>query len=465
MSTNNINITITEKQLLHALYDNLKLLDTLSIDEFITDVANEFYGVFIKLYDLKLEVIPEHILKYKSEFIKIETLTAIIDTKYQLDSIDQYVKEIKEYSLYKNLEEKVLKDTLYELGKKNTTNRLEILTNCYQQFGNTLQKLKSDNNEEKEYLTFENLISDHKEVITERSKIIKQTTGCPNFDLLLPQIVPGLVIIAGYSGSCKSTLLMYLERQRVIKRLNCIAINTEMAKTAYNDSLFPSFLKVNYYDMLGINKKEDIDYDYILSRMNEIENKYSGKSNYLYLNKYDASIDDLEKFAIFAREFMNLDKSKTLFCFIDLLSMIKDFNLSKSGFNKADSIELGVNRLNEFCLKNNVLTIGTLQLKRKDDTKRIERLDQIENYRCNASDIKSSGSWEERARIVMSVFNPWSIVHRNPTSQVIRDSIDPIIDVDINKDNYFSQSGKRIQYLYQENYKTFIPYYNNEENK
>jgi hypothetical protein len=451
-------IIITERQLLHIFIDHPDYIDQ-DIIVFITDIANDFYTIFHNLITEKFELLPEHIFKNKTENIDIEHYNSILNTEYQIDKYKDYVKEINDYNLLNTLETKILKETLYEL-KKSGNDNLDTLKKCYNEFGSILDQLENKKEEEeKEYLTFYDLVEEHKEVITERSQQIRQTSGCPTFDELLPQVIPGLIVLAGYSGSCKSTFSHYLQKQRIIKRLPTIAINTELSKIGYNDGMLPSFLKVDYYDLLGINKEDkDIDYDLILSRFTEIENRYKGKNNFLYLNKYSASINDLESFVQYSRETMKLNKNRTLFCFIDLLSMLAEFNKGESGFNKADTIEKNVNRINEFCLNNNVLCLGTLQLKRKDEKKKIERLEDIEKYKPNASDIKSSGAWEERARMVLSIHNPWSIIHRNPCNQIIRDTIDPIVYITINKDNYFQQTAKEARYLYQENYKTFVPY-------
>jgi len=456
LSNNNIEITITEKQILHLFYDNPALMDSIEV-EFITSIAKEFHIVFGVLNDKKLSFIPEHVLKYKIEHINADALEAVLEIDYQQDKLDEYVKELNDYKLYSQLEEKIIKETLYELRKKGG-DKLETLQKCYSEFGQILDKLETKDDEDKEYLNFSELIVEHKEIIKDRSQSIKQTTGCYHFDNLIPSVIPGLMVLAGFSGSCKSTFISYLERQRIIKRLPTIAINTELSKIGYTDSMLPSFLKVDYFDLLGINN-EDVDYSKILEKMDELEEKYRNKTNYLYLNKYSASVKDIEKFALFARESMQLDKKRTLFCFVDLLSMVEEFNDSKTGFNKADNIEDALNRVNELSLENNILTVGTLQLKRKTENKKIERLEDIEKWRPNISDIKSSGAYEERSRFVATIHNPWSIVHRNPTNQVIKDTVDPILDIDLSKDTYFMGAGKRIQYLYQNEYKTLVPYF------
>ena len=449
-----IKISITEKQILHYIIDTPSLLETLSI-EFVTDIANSYFNLLLELYKNKLSFIPEHIFKVKNNDITTETYDAILETNYQSDKLEEYISEINEYKLYKKLESKVLKESLFELGKSDSD--IEKLKSYYNQFGDILKNIEKKD-DKKEYLTFHDLIEEHELIVEDRSKKIHQTTGCPNFDKILPTIIPGIILIVGYSGSAKSTLLHYFQRQRIIKRLPTISVNTELSKIGFNDGILPSFLKVNYYDLLGIDNEDNIDYSDILNRMKILKNKYTNKNNYLYFNDYSCTVKKLEKMIIHSREYMNMDKRTTLFCFVDLFSMLEEFNKSESGYNKSDVINKYVDYVNEIALTHNVLVIGTVQLKRPEEKSMIVRLDDLDKFKPNVSSIKSSGSWEERARMILTIHNPWAIAHRNNCKPIIRDMIDPIVYLTVGKDSYFQNTGKEIQYLYQAEYKTFIPY-------
>jgi len=451
MSTN-LEISLTEKQILHAWLDNPDLVSEDNI--FITEIGNELQFILLALKDNSLSFIPEHILKNTIEFIDERALQAVIDTQYQNDKIDFYIKELQENAKLIEIENKV--NVLSSDLLKKGTNKIKKVEDFHNEVGYILDSLETQN---KKPYTFFQALSEHEPVLEQRAHLLSQHSGCYMFDRLMPHIVPGLAVIGGYSGSMKTTFVSYLAKQRIQKRLPSIYVNTELSFNGLMDSMIASMIKEPYYDILGISDDRDmIDYNSIMGKYDSLMYKYVEHNMFRLWPKSSCSIEELKKFVIDSRKAMNLNSKTTLFAFVDLMSMLEEFNGSEGGKNKADIIEKGVNVINDIGLSTNTLIIGTVQLKRTDPVKKIERMEDIEKFRPTLASLKSSGAWEERSRFVMLLHNPFHIVSKTPCSPIIRDMVDPVLEVTMMKDTYIGNTGETIKYYFDAPIKSLTPY-------
>jgi hypothetical protein len=448
-----LTLSINEKQILHAILDKPELLP--ETDIFVTNIGKSFYEVLCDLKAQGMTFISEHILRYSNKNVTQNNLQSVYDTKYQVDFFDTYKKDLFEYFVYSSIEESIIKEMSQEVIKKGGRD-ISVLKKLYDDFGDALYLLE---NKGKDYFTFFDMLEEHEDFMNLRSQATKQTSGCFKFDEVLTNIVPGLCVIGGYSGSAKSTSVAYLISQRIIKRLPTIAVNTELSFDGLLDNILPVMIEIPYTDILGIAPEDQqIDYGMIQEKYQALMLKYYEKNNFLMYPKYACSLETLEIFIREARKRMNLSENMVLFCFIDLLSMMTDFNESGSGSTKADGIENGLNKLNEILLSNNVLCIGTVQLKRYSASSIIKQDEDVEKFRPSLDMLKSSGSWEERSRWVLGIHNPYHIVNKNPCHPIYRKMVTPIVELDILKDTYYGKTGKRIKYRFDFEYKKFQPY-------
>ena len=453
--SNKIEIALSEKQILHSWVDNPTLIS--EDDIFITDVAKEFQYILLSLQDKGLNFIPEHILKESVEFVNEKTITSILETSYQADKTETYKKDLFVNTQILSLEDKVLKELAIEISKKGHKD-FEAIKTLYEDFGNILDSIDT---KKEEPLTFYDALALHEPVLEQRSHAVSKTTGCYMLDKIMPNIVPGIAIIGGFSGSMKTTYCNYLTKQRIVKRLPTVGINTELAFNGYMDNTISSMIKEPYYDILGIspdNNNSMIDYTSIMGKYEGLKKRYKNRNNFYLFPRNSCSIKEVKPFLVSSRKKMKLKDDETLFCFVDLLSMLDEFGNNESGNNKADIIEKGVNTLNNIGLSTNTLIIGTIQMKRVEPVKRIEREEDIEKFRPTLAGLKSSGSWEERARWVMVLHNPYHIVHKTPCNPIIQDTIDPILELTILKDTYTGKTGDTIKYYFNSTYKSLLPY-------
>lgn len=455
MAVESLELNIIEKQILHLYLDNPEYLDKGEIVEFITDYGNEFYGILLELSSENFEFISEHILTHAKEYVNINILKAVLDTEYQLEKFEYYIEELSKFNLYENLNSK-LKETQREVLKKGDKN-LDKIFELHREAGNLIAEI--DNGKGFEYKTFEVMLEEHKESLKDNIQNKKQSSGCYLFDSLITDSIPGICMLAGYSGSAKSTTSLYLAITRLIKRLPTVLINTELSFKGMMNNMLSSLIDVPYFDLIGGQETSTTDFNTIVDRYENLQKRHKDKKTFIVYPKNFLSLKDYRKFIIDSRKKMELKDDETLFSIIDLLPMIKEFNVPKKGMNKAESIEVCMDEINEIVLEHNVFNLSTIQLNNERNRRiEIEREEDIEKFRPTLEAIRGSGAFEMRARWVISIFNRHHIVHKNPCSPIIRDLTSKTISLTMLKDNYFGKIGKEIQYLFDHEYKRFVPY-------
>lgn len=312
-------------------------------------------------------------------------------------------------------------------------------------------------------LTFSQMVKNHTNVIKKRASDKRITCGDNLLDSVIPNPQAGIVSIVGYSGSMKSTYVHHLCQLRIIKKLPTVLFNTELSDEGIMDSITPIMIKENISDIMGMyNDDEHIDYETILDKYKQLEMKYKDMNNFLYYPKHHVSIEEFKEFCKYARKKFNLKKDDLLFAFVDIMTMIEEFN---KGTNRTDAIKLGMDALNEFVLEENIILFGTAQLNRPK-TVHIKSEEDIDKFRMSASDIKDSAEIENRSRLLLGIFNRKNIVDKNPCDPIIKELTEPILDLTVLKNTYTNTLGERIYYLISSEYKSLIPYPNYvEDNK
>lgn len=348
---------------------------------------------------------------------------------------------------------------------------LQSVVNVYSHTDNTIEDYIALENRISEILnscidvdegkTFSTLINEYKDTIKRRSEGKKITTGDYLLDKLIPNPQAGIVTIVGYSGSMKSTFVHHLCRLRIAKRLHTVLFNTELSQDGIMDSITPIMIKESIDDVMGINNEDDhIDYQTIISKYDDLELKYKNMDRFLMYPSNHVSLSQFKEFCINARKKFNMKKDDLLFAFVDIMTMIEEFN---KGTNRTDAIKLGMDSLNEFALEYNILIIGTSQLKRPN-TVHIKKEEDIDKFRMSASDIKDSAEIENRSRLLLGIFNRKNIVDKNPCDPIIKELTEPILDLTVLKNTYTNTLGERIYYYIDSQYKSLIPYPDFEEN-
>ncbi len=360
---------------------------------------------------------------------------------------------MRRFSLYESLRKANFELNKELIKKDKNLDRIEDL-------GGKINSLLQSIREGKAYdsQNFYEALIEHEGVLKERALGKEPHIGCDHFQKLIEQVLPGICTIVAQSGSGKTTILTYLAMQRLIKRLPTIIFNSELSKSALLDNYLSPMMGVPYYDLVHLGQDGvGLDSDVVSDRLEILKKRFIDRDNFLFYPKTSFSNKDIEVFARNARKRMRLPDNQILVALVDLMSMTSDFTSTRGG-NKANIIEDGIDVLNEVCLSNNLLLIGSIQVVRQANKNiRIEREEDLDQFIPTLEGIKNSGAYQERSRYVIGVYSPYNIVRSHPSNEVLKNLIPPISELHILK-NTFGIIGKKIEYLFDPNQKLMVPF-------
>ena len=82
----------------------------------------------------------------------------------------------------------------------------------------------------------------------------------------------------------------------------------------------------------------------------------------------------------------------------------------------------------------------------------------MNQFRLSTEVIKESGSLEERSRAILSLHNPKYLANKNPCSQIVRDLVDPIIELTVLKNSWQENLGQTVYYYIDSEHKDLVDY-------
>jgi hypothetical protein len=142
-----------------------------------------------------------------------------------------------------------------------------------------------------------------------------------------------------------------------------------------------------------------------------------------------------------------------------LLTQLQDIHKSNIGMNKADVIEVMVNNLNTLGLQTNTFFLSIVQPNLKNGGKhKVDTLDDLEKFRPTKEIIKSSGAFEERARLIFGVHYPLQQAKTYMYNNPVIEALDPTIELQLLKSNIDGQTGDIVKYFNQGSMKRILPF-------
>ena len=247
MNENNTKIAVLEKQILHCLFDHTELLDEKEIDCFISSQAQEFYFDLLHLKNEGKKIIAENIVTLDNQFLTSEMVIAVQSTDYDVKEFDFYVSKLETKALIHEFKS----DTLSDLSENvSDFEKLEKIKE-------RINELEQKRSNKSDYMTFHDLLEEYKVELDKRASGIKTTTGDYCLDTLIPNLQAGLGFIVGMSGSMKSTYIIKLLRNRITKRLPTCAVNTELTRATYVDTMISTMIDENYTDLTESDENTD----------------------------------------------------------------------------------------------------------------------------------------------------------------------------------------------------------------
>lgn len=267
--------------------------------------------------------------------------------------------------------------------------------------------------------------------------------GDMHLDKVLPRKAsPGqTIIVAGSTGSGKSTFALGLVNGFINLNIPSVYISLEMDAIASYDRIFAQRVEIPVNDMYSSG-----DELLPIIKAFEIERKEFDKSkNFYFVEEPNLSIAHIHSII---KEFKQRTNNDYAIVIIDLLTMIKEFQETNNGLNLANAIESGMNKINAIAKEENVCILGIVQFNREADSMKINSLDELEMLRPQINHIKNAHAIAERARVVVSAFRKKYYAVRLLSHIPEVDDLEDIMECQVLK-NSQGQVGQIFKYLFE----------------
>lgn len=420
-----------EKRVFGHFVHNKSLLSLCDSDDFVTELAQNIL--------MELQKYSEHewdtdriyywlAANPKSE-IHRSAVEEIFGITEPVGDFDFMMESIRKEAIKRRMRDVIVDEVSKELESKD-----EINTKLIEKAISTLSTgiAKIDNGGDYEIHRTPDLVEDYQAILQQR-KIDKGfwSTGCNHLDSMLTEGFAPQKITSLYapSGIGKSSYALYLVNRQINLRIPSIYITLEMDKASTMDRLLSMRSKI---PLRLFYKRNNEDY---LENVRMIEMALEKEKTSLVKNPFFRLVDtpglslkDIELIVEQVKKEMNVNY---LICTIDLLSMVKDFNLGDG--STADKYEHAMNTLHEIARRTNCHFVGVFQAKRNAIP--VTKEEDIEKLRPKIENIKNSGAIEERSRIIISLFRKKFYLSRYFPQSPNLESTQDLMEVKIDKQN------------------------------
>jgi replicative DNA helicase len=208
-------------------------------------------------------------------------------------------------------------------------------------------------------------------------------------------------IICSSTGQGKTTLVTNLLDGFIRQSVPCIMVSSEMSLTAMMDRYLAMKMEVPFKSIVNAQGEE---FDDLRDQMESYRDVFQDATTFRFTANPNPSLHDLEKIV---KKFQQETGKTYCVLFIDLLSMVREFNQSQEGANFAQQTEVAMNKLNAMAKLLGIHYIGTVQLNRNVEADRCKTwADVLEKTKPFRSGIKNSGAYLERARATIALWRP-----------------------------------------------------------
>lgn len=241
-------------------------------------------------------------------------------------------------------------------------------------------------------------------------------------------------IITASTGMGKSALCLNVINDVAFgpKPAPTIYLTLEMGSTQTMDRLLSIRTKIPYKDIVkpdkdvveDIKKALDKELDYIES----VKTFRISENPSLTLRQVRKHIQE------FQADLVAMGLPPYCICFIDLLTMIKEFSKMVEGLNLAQAIEIAMNNLNAMAKELGIFYIGVVQLNRSVESTKVTSLESINNLKPQRAAIKNANAILERCRWCISLFRKryYADAYLEPE---VAEMVEDIIEVSVLKQN------------------------------
>jgi len=444
-------IIAIEQLIINCIFEKPELSLKIHESDFISGSGREIYKIIDSLYSQSIEITIEHILSnIQNTQIQIDRtmLENLRTQQYTITMFSIYVENLKSERAKINIRDNILPDiaklsTLKEDLDIKRLKELQLMLDKNIEYVEKKDKEIYNFSEWADACEYDLRLRESGEGFYD--------TGCSYLNnVLVRGFSPGdLTILFGSSGSGKSAFALWLQNRMINKFIPSVFVSTEMSKESQFDRLMAMRCHI---DVSKLYPKNINDFD--SSIFSIIAQQRQILDNHLYfrfVENPDLDLSDLKDIIIRCQKEM---KVKYMVVFVDLLTMLKDFE----GENKASKSEDAINRVLKLAKITGTHIFGVVQAKRPPVKVKINDIGDIyKNFQPSLEMIKNSSEFEARARNIFSVFRPYHFAKNYLKGDPCFDLLEDVAIIDNPKQNT-GDVGIRSYYKYEAKYTNFIPY-------
>ena len=421
-----LSVSKNEQLIIKSILDKPELVYDIK-NYFLSFIASDIYKTLKELSDKKMTLSNEHIVMVgnkRNSKITDTLINSIRELDVDLNSFNEYYTLLSKEKGKNNISTDTLKFIAEETSSKDDIN-MESLYRLQEDLDKNIALMEGNNNE-KILLNLGDMIDSYEENLEARiSGERTYSFGDAYLDKAVTlKAAPGLIsILFADTGSGKSAYALSLINKQINKNIPCIYVSPENDKMMTLDRLLALRLRIPY---TYFHDEENMEA--MLSEVRKEKIKLKKNKKFLFVEKPDISIKDLENIIIKSKKIM---KTEYAIVHVDLLSMLTDFSTDLSPQN----IEKQMNRIHEVVRRQNIHLVGVLQMRRDNSDKKPKDYTELDQFAPTLSGIKNAGAWAERSRLVLGMFRPKLYAERYFPEMDQTAIMDDIVKVMILKQN------------------------------
>jgi len=448
------NFIIQEQNLIRLIISQPSFLGILNTDYLITDSAKNIVKGMKDCIHESQTISVRNVTARSNNYMDISEgqIQTLFDITLPEDSFDILYNTVKKEWAKENLRIEVFGKLLNEVSSKGPFD-LETFENIRNEINNNIQIIQGV--DDRVYNLSQMLDTYEEELHRRNSGSSFYDTGCSHLNKhLVEGFAPQkITIIFGASGVGKSTYALYLINKHINKQIPCIYFSPEMPLISTMDRLIAQRNKIpisEFYPHLREDNNNVIE-DYVFQVLQKEKEKLSSNELFQFVEQESITLAYIEKVI---KEFLQKQGLNYAVIFVDLLTMIKEFNIGNK--SKADKYEDAMNILHEIARRLNIHIVGVVQAKRPQNKVHITSIEDLDRLRPGPEEIKNAGAIEERARIIIGTFRKKFFADKYLRDDPEVELMDDIMDISILKQNM----GKlpMLHYLYRGDIAHLIKY-------
>lgn len=368
-------------------------------DENINKISKALETMKAENLHFSLDSLSVELNKLDSK-VKFQELITLKESYVDFQNIEYHIQQLRsDYNkqvVSKGLMQSII-SKVNSAGEVESKSLLESLDNIKKSIIDTDEKL---------FYNSEELVERYIDTLNYRLNPDKNKSmgfRCIDECVTRPGAAGEISILASLRGSGKSAMKKVMQNNLINKGIPVVEFSIEMSEESGMDRDIAMKTGINMMD-LNKNPKAVLEDP----RFIRISDQYRKFKNYLFTDKADMSLDQLDIALYKAKEiFRNngvfKEGDEYMFVTIDVLNMITDF-----GDQTPTSILIAMDKLHRIVKKHMIHVMGVAQINESKlrGGKIYSDPEQLNKYRPNLEDIYGGSAYAQRARLVGILHRP-----------------------------------------------------------